>query len=372
MNTTVRKNKKLLFFKNKSIYNAMRGPHHKKVKSILHDLITKSNSNYKLEGKLEPIIEEYFPRIEQHTSDSQSTNNNRSNDNDDDDHDNIPGKHANRGDILLRNNTNGKVLIIDLKLTDPFAKGVKQHTYATQPANQGEEVKRKQYNKLYDMQTTSTTQMIFLTLTTFGAPSKDTKEFVKILFADEPTETQKFKTQQFYERLSSAIQSIKSLNIQNTIKYYTTKQQAIIPPRYSEIPSPFAPSRIHLNNSAFGSESSQNQNVSQNSVLQNSQISIRQPSQNISTFRGHRDNYSSSTSDNSRASSAVNRTGSKSRNSRSQSQSQSQQQSGTRSLDSRHQQWENHSSNSSRSSSICTSVRYNSRSSRSSTQGQHC
>ena len=161
-----------------------------------------------------------------------------------------------------------------------------------------------------------------------------------------------------------------ALNIQNTIKYYTTKQPTPIIPRYSDIPSPFVPRRIHLNNSAFGSESSQNQNVSQNSVLQNSQISIRQPSQNISTFRGHRDNYSSSTSDNSRASSAVNRTGSKSRNSR--SQSQSQQQSGTRSLDSRHQQWENHSSNSSRSSSICTSVRYNSRSSRSSTQGQHC
>ena len=368
----------------------MRGPHHKKVKSILHDLITKSNSNYKLEGKLEPIIEEYFPRIEQHTSDSQSTNNNRSNDNDDDDHDNIPGKHANRGDILLRNNTNGKVLIIDLKLTDPFAKGVKQHTHATQPANQGEEVKRKQYNKLYDMQTTSTTQMIFLTLTTFGAPSKDTKEFVKILFADEPTETQKFKTQQFYERLSSAIQSIKSLNIQNTIKYYTTKQPTPIIPRYSDIPSPFVPRRIHLNNSVVGSESSQDQNFSQNSALQNSQISIREPNQNISSFRGRTRNNSSSISDNNTSISQqhsshsesspvshtsrrglVNRTGSKSRNSRSQL-SQSQQQSSTRSLDSRYQQWENHSSNSSRSSSICTSVRYNSRSSRSSTQGQHC
>ena len=362
--------------KNKNVYNAMRGPHHKKLKYVLYDLISTSNSKFKLENKREPVIEEYFPRIQQNTSDSQSTNNQRTND----EEENISGKSANRGDILLRHNTNGKVLIIDVKLTDPFAHFIKDHIHATQPANQGEDVKRKQYSKLYNMQATSTAQMIFLTLTTLGAPSKDTREFVKILFEDEPAETKKFKTQQFYERLSSAIQTIKSLNIQNTMKYHTTNQRPVIPPPYSELPSPFSARRNQLNNSVLNSELSQNLNFSQISVLQSSQISIREPNQNIRETTSDNDSSNSNSSrsrntsisgrvtrqrnnQSSSRTSPVSRTGTNSRNSR--SQSQSQQQNSSRSLDTRHQQWDNQSNNSSSSNSdhsTAGTVRYHSRS----------
>ena len=279
--------------KNKNIYNAMRGPHHKKVKYVLHELISKANSKFKLEGKREPAIEDYFPRVQQNTSNSQSTNNQRTND---DEEENIPGKSIHRGDILLRHNTNGKALIIDVKLTDPFAKFIKEHVHATQPANQGEDIKRKQYSKHYDMQTTESAQMIFLTLTTFGAPSKDTREFVKILFEDEPEETKKFKTQQFYERLSSAVQTIKSLNIQNTIKYHTTNQRPLIPPPHSELPSPFAERRNQLNSLLSGQF--QNFAISQISASQNSNFPNREPTQ-ISTFRSDIvNNHSSSSSGN--------------------------------------------------------------------------
>ena len=250
---------------NKNIYNAMRGSHHKKIKSVLQDLISTSNSKYKLENNREPVIEDYFPRIQQHTQENQTAHSSRINDN----HENIPDKNIHRGDILLRNNTNGKALIIDLKLTDPFAKFIKDHIHATQPANQGEDIKRNQYNKFYDMKPTDTARMIFFTLTTSGAPSKDAKDLVNIIFEDESEETKSFKTQQFYERLSSAIQSIKSLNIQNTIKFYNTDQRLQNPPPYSELPSPFSQRRYLPNALEIDVATSQ---ISQNSANQNSEI----------------------------------------------------------------------------------------------------
>ena len=65
------------------------------------------------------------------------------------------------------------------------------------------------------------------------------------------------------------------------MKYHTTNQRPVIPPPYSELPSPFSARRNQLNNSVLNSELSQNLNFSQISVLQSSQISIREPNQNI-------------------------------------------------------------------------------------------
>ena len=238
---------------NKNIYNAMRGPHHRKLKYVLHDLISTSGSKYKIENIREPLIEDYFPRIETPNSENSSSTINN------DQNENIPDKSKNRADIILRNSTNGKLLLIDLKITDPFAKFINDHTMATQPANQAEAVKRKDYCKKYDIRPNNTAQMIFLTLTTSGAPSKDTIKFVNLLFHDEPAETLNFKKQQFYERLSSTIQTLKSLNIQNTLKSHTTTVTPSIAPRYSEL--------LSSNHRNYYSNSPRSQNY------QNSQIS---------------------------------------------------------------------------------------------------
>jgi hypothetical protein len=246
---------------NKSIYNSMRGPHHKKLKNVLHNLISQANSKYKVENIREPLIEDYFPRLQQNILENQSNNSS-----DSDNNENFPEKNKHRGDIILRNNVNGKYLIIDLKLTDPNAKFVKEHTRATQPANQGEAIKRQEYSKLYDIRPNETAQMIFLTLTTSGAPSKDTKKFINLLFEDEAAEYRKHKKQQFCERLSSSIQTMKSLNIQNTINHYTTIEKPNITPPYSEIPShsfqrPFQALRLHNSQHSQISELTQNSNV---------------------------------------------------------------------------------------------------------------
>ena len=111
--------------------------------------------------------------------------------------------------------------------------------------------------------------MIFFTLTTSGAPSKDAIKLVNLLFHDEPAETINFKKQQFYERLSSAIQTLKSLNIQNTLKYHTTSEKPHITPAYSDLLN-----SNHINSYSNPSRTQANQN-SQISELTNDQPNVQ-------------------------------------------------------------------------------------------------
>ena len=250
--------------KNKNIYNAVRGPHHKKLKYVLHELIKQSGSKFKLETLAEPLMDEYFSRVQTPPTETLASSTQLY-----DTNENIPDKDKNRADMILRNTTNGKVLVIDLKITDPFAKFINAHSKGTQPANQAEAVKRKDYSKRYDIRPTNTAQMIFLTLTTSGAPSSDTQKFVNLLFHDEPAETKFFKIQQFYERLSSAMQSLKSLNIQNTINSHTTMEKPNNPPPYSQL---LNSNYRHSYNTNNNNNRSQLQNQDQNSQA-SSQIS---------------------------------------------------------------------------------------------------
>ena len=82
---------------------------------------------------------------------------------------------------------------------------------------------------------------------------------VNLLFHDEPAETINFKKQQFYERLSSSIQTLKSLNIQNTLKSHTTSDR---PHNSNHINHYSNPSRtLTIQNSQISEFTNDQQNV---------------------------------------------------------------------------------------------------------------
>jgi hypothetical protein len=188
-----------------------------------------------MDNTLEPLLSEYFPVVNNNITTIQGNNtiiqgNNTpiqlSNDDPTD-------KDKSRGDMLLHDIKNGKAFIVDFKLTEATAKYIRPHTRATQPAQQGEEIKINDYKKRFDITPTNNAEMIFFTLTTQGAPSKDAKKLIDMLFQDEPAESKNIKKQQFLERLSSGIQTMRSVNIQNVLQHYTTRERP--PPSSSEI-----------------------------------------------------------------------------------------------------------------------------------------
>ena len=124
-------------------------------------------------------------------------------------------------------------------------KKIKDHSQAKQPANQGEATKRAEYWKNYNISPNQNATILLPTITTHGAPSKDMEKLVNMIYENEPEENKKFKKQQFFERLSSSIQTTKSLQIQNTIKYHSSLQQPHLIPAFSDIPSPFPARNIN-------------------------------------------------------------------------------------------------------------------------------
>jgi hypothetical protein len=215
--------------KNKNICNAIRNPQHAHIKKVLINLIQNTNSEYKIETQTEPLVETYFQRIiTTSTSDIQSNNN----------HDNNTTNEAqNRADILLRNINTGNVILVDLKITNPYSAYIKDHTEATQPANQGESIKRNSYRKKFNIDSNETAKMSFFTITTNGAPSTDAKILINKLFQNEPEETRHSQKQRFWERLSSTIQSLRSLHVQNTLTHFTVADKPHPLTPASELPS---------------------------------------------------------------------------------------------------------------------------------------
>jgi hypothetical protein len=224
--------------RNRGITNLIRNNQHKKLKWIVQDLIrklpTNTNTSIRMDNTLEPLLSEYFPVVNNNITTIQGNNTiiqgntpiQLSNDDPTD-------KDKSRGDMLLHDIKNGKAFIVDFKLTEATAKYIRPHTRATQPAQQGEEIKINDYKKHFDITPTNNAEMIFFTLTTQGAPSKDAKKLIDMLFQDEPAESKNIKKQQFLERLSSGIQTMRSVNIQNVLQHYTTRERP--PPSSSEI-----------------------------------------------------------------------------------------------------------------------------------------
>jgi hypothetical protein len=199
------------------------------MKKVLLNLIQNTNSEYKIETQTEPLIETYFERITTtNTSEIHSINN----------HDNNTTiETQNRADILLRNINTGNVILVDLKITNPYSAYIKDHIDATQPANQGESIKRNSYRKKFNIDSNKTATMSFFTITTNGAPSTDAKILINKLFRNEPEETRSSQKQRFWERLSSTIQSLRSLNVQNTLTHYTVADKPHPLTPASELPS---------------------------------------------------------------------------------------------------------------------------------------
>jgi hypothetical protein len=156
-----------------------------------------------------------------------------------------------RGDFIVKNITNGNMIIVDIQLTEPTADHHKPHVNASQPANESQAIKMQKYIRNgYDIQKrpNDSVELNFFTLTTHGAPSDDAIKLVDILFKEDSSDT--FKKRLFWQKLSAAIQTFRSQNIDKfKTDFFSTVSQPPLPINNHRSP------RYHKNSSVLHNSS---------------------------------------------------------------------------------------------------------------------
>ena len=218
-----------------SIKNKLRYTSHQSVascfKRVLSELL--QDADWRVNSNNEPLLKDFpCPLIEGFHPNTLDNNNSNHHSYASLDENNMPNTLTNhRADISLKNMNNGKFLLIDIQLTDPYSES---HSFSniTQPANKLQSIKINKYRRNgYETipKPDDLASFNFPTFTICGAPSKDAHKLLKIIFKDHPKA--KMKTRLFWSKFSTIIQKVRSHNLLQIqqLDFFTSSTLPFIP-----------------------------------------------------------------------------------------------------------------------------------------------
>ena len=205
--------------KDNSIKNKLRYTSHQSVASYFKRLLSEllSDTDFRVNSNNEPQLKDFnCPMIEGFQPNPVENNSNNSNNSNSLDENNM--YHSNtlpnrRADVSVRDISNGKYMLIDLQLVDPYSNSY-NFSNISQPANKLQSIKMNNYRRA-GFETNSKPDdvvcFMFPTFTTCGAPSTDAHKLLKTIFKDHPKA--KMKIRLFWSKFSTIIQKVRSYNL---------------------------------------------------------------------------------------------------------------------------------------------------------------